>query len=160
MIETFNKFFEKVKNNYSSLTVAWAIFLALTTWCSPRSSSEIRNKLSDIESEILTRGDEWRNINTEGNIYLEHLWEWDDTQIVKMLEWAKERSAENEEIYNELLEERNEELKELDEAIAREAREARKAKNSESVNSTYNFDENQFMNSDYAIVRSIRNRNN
>lgn len=157
MIEIFNGTVEKARKAYSSLAVAWFVFLTLTAWCGSKSSSQIEGELSDIESELLTRGDNQRNyINKDGEIYNKHLWKWDDAQIVVMLEWAKNRSVENGNVYDELIEKREGKLLEYYEAKAREAREAR-AEGSESVRK-YNFDPNQFANSDSAIIESIRNR--
>ena len=150
---------KKLRKAYSSLTVAWVIFLTLTA-CGHKSSLQIERELSDIESEALTRGDDQGEINRDWNIYLDHLWKWDDKQIEIMLKWAQERSAKNKQKYNKNLEERNKKLQELDEAKAREAR-AREANGSESVRNNYpRFDENELMNSNSALVESIRNRNN
>jgi hypothetical protein len=133
------------------------LFFALTiTWCSSRSPQEIEAELSDVESELLTRGENQRiGINKDGNIYKNHFWKWDDKQIADMERWTAERKIENEKEYNKLIEKRNELTKELDEANAREARGNQK--------STYeltgtNYDENQFENSDKAIIESMKNR--
>ena len=139
------------------------LFFALTiTWCSSRSPQEIEAELSDVESELLTRGENQRiGINKDGNIYKNHFWKWDDKQIADMERWTAERKIENEKEYNKLIEKRNELTKELDDAIARQSREG----NGEAQESTYKltgtvYDENQFENSDKAIIESMKNRQN
>ncbi len=129
------------------------LFFALTiVWCSARSSQEIEAELSDVESEMLTRGDNQREgINKDWNIYLNHLWKWDNEIIKEMVEWTRERAQENREKYNELNEERTELLKDLDEAKARESKWKGNISNER-------FDENEFKNSDHAIIESMKNR--
>ena len=146
-ISKWKNYFYYVRNVAVSLLITLSI-----TWCSPRSSQEIEAELSDVESEMLTRGDNQREgISKDWNIYLDHLWNWDDKIIEEMVEWTRERAQENREKYNELNKERTELLKELDEAKARESKWKGNISNER-------FDEEEFKISDNAIRESMKNR--
>ena len=155
MREILDRFIGKGRQALSSLTVAWCVFLVLTA-CDSKSSSQIQNEILDMKSELLTRGDNQRGINRRWKDCQERLWKGDSEAILKMLEWAEERSIKNGEKYYDLLEAISKKEMKLDEAKAKEARAGCSGSASE-----YPFDPNQFANSDSAIIESIRNwRNN
>ena len=139
---------KKAYTNLSRILTTWLIALTLTA-CGPDDFRKIDGKLSDVESEILTRWDNQRNINREWNIYIKHLWKWDELQISEMEKGSRERAEKNRKKYNKLLEKRDRLLKERDEAIA-----------SYKWNNNNYYNEHELENSDAAIREAIQNRNN
>lgn len=137
----------KVLNStFAKVFFAWLLAVTLAS-CNP-DQREIENKLSDVESELLTRGDNQREINREWNIYIWHMWGWDEDEIAKMEEWTSKRACKNRKEYKRLLKKRNRLERQRDKAIANWI--------SHHHNDTY--DEHEFENSDDAIIQSIVNR--
>ena len=147
MKEFYEGLSNKVRTWGLPALVSTLIYLTFTS-CGPKSLREIEGKLSDVESEILTRGANQRNTNAEWNIYLRRLWKWDDDEIEIMLEWARDRANTNKDKRNELLEKGNDLLDKRNEAIAKQKR-----------NNHSRFDEDECSNSDSALVESIMERN-
>lgn len=145
MIEWLKNFLSSKENRRIALCSMW--LFAVLTACNP-SLEQIEGRLSDVESELLDRGDHQREINKEWNIYISHIWEWDEEQMRIMEQWTRRRSKQNERTYNWLLHERNGLLGKRDDKIA------------EWENYNPNaYDEHQFENSNAAIRESIANRN-
>jgi hypothetical protein len=124
--------------------------IALTLGSCSSDLRKIEGELSDVESEILTRWDNQREINKEWNIYINHMWKWDNPEIYEMEQWTYERAQDNREEYDELIEERNRLLKKRDEAIAKSKWNRHRSQ----------YDEHEFENSDNAIRDAIKNRQN
>lgn len=130
----------------TELATAFLLLFNLNA-CHPN-QRKIEGQLSDTESELLTRGDNQREINKEWNIYVWHMWGWDEEEISKMEEWTSKRAQKNRKEYKKLLKKRNRLQKKRDEAIANWA----------SHHHSDTYDEHEFENSDDAIRQSIANR--